>query len=136
MGTVSVRLNRERVRWLIHRVLRGEGARRKALTVVFTDDRSMRRLHRRFLGKDRPTDVLAFPPGNSVPETARDYLGDVVVSAETARRVAARYGETPVRECERYVVHGILHLLGYRDRSPREKQRMREREETYLRMRL
>jgi probable rRNA maturation factor len=54
--------------------------------------------------------------------------GEIVISAETARRNASAYRVTPLNELSLYLVHGLLHLCGYDDRSPREKRLMRRRE--------
>ena len=69
----------------------------------------MRTLNRRYRGKDRSTDVLAFPAGPA----ARGFLGDIVVSVPYAGREARRRSEPPAREVDRLLVHGFLHLMGY-----------------------
>ena len=67
----------------------------------------MRRLNRDYRGKDRSTDVLAFPAEGG------PLLGDIVVSVPYAARQARRRGEPQSREIDRLLVHGFLHLLGY-----------------------
>ncbi|MGE5191760.1 MAG: rRNA maturation RNase YbeY [Deltaproteobacteria bacterium] len=59
--------------------------------------------------------------------------GEIVISAETARRSAREYGTTPAAELALYLVHGLLHLCGYDDRTPQEKRLMRRREAEALR---
>lgn len=66
-------------------------------------------LNRRWRGKDRPTDVLAFPAESA----AAGFLGDIVISIPYATRQARRRGESRVREVDRLLLHGYLHLLGY-----------------------
>jgi probable rRNA maturation factor len=78
-------------------------------SVVLVSDATMRRLNRRFAGKDRPTDVLSFPAGPSEGEPG-PYLGDVFISVETADR--QRPGPL-ARELQTLALHGVLHLLGY-----------------------
>jgi probable rRNA maturation factor len=76
----------------------------------------MRALNRRFRGFDRATDVLSFPAGNGdVPDDGEgtDYLGDIVISVDTARRQARRRGSTLPRELRVLALHGLLHLLGH-----------------------
>ena len=63
------------------------------------------------------------------------FSGEIVISAETARRNAVAYRVTPQDELDLYVAHGLLHLCGYDDRSPREKRLMRRRESEALRRR-
>jgi probable rRNA maturation factor len=69
----------------------------------------MRSLNRRYRGKDRSTDVLAFPANSA----AEGFLGDIVISLPYASREARRRAEPRAREIDRLLVHGFLHLMGY-----------------------
>ena len=80
--------------------------------VLVCDDATIRSLNRHFLGKDRPTDVLAFPGGFTQPD-GLCYLGDVAISLETAQRQAAEAGVPLMRELEVLLLHAIVHLCGY-----------------------
>jgi len=105
------------------------------LTVVITGDDHIRQLNRRFLGEDAPTDVLSFPsepmPGATRGEVnfvtapeAEAYLGDVVISYPRAREQAEAAGHSVEAELQLLVVHGVLHLLGYDDIEPEQRERM------------
>ena len=85
------------------------------VSLALADDETLRRLNREHRGKDRPTNVLAFPDGGRAgPEPgAALLLGDVVVAIETATAEAARDGRTVADHLAHLVVHGVLHLLGY-----------------------
>lgn len=99
------------------------------LTIVVTGDRRIRELNRRYLGEDRPTDVLAFPsagpqaPFVAAPEAAT-YLGDIILSYPRAREQAEAAGHPVEAELQLLVVHGVLHLLGYDHLEAEEKERM------------
>jgi probable rRNA maturation factor len=82
-------------------------------TFVLVSDEKMQALNRNFRGFDRTTDVLSFPAGDSTPPGEEPYLGDVVISVETARRQALRRGSTLPRELRVLALHGYLHLRGY-----------------------
>ncbi len=97
-----------RVRRTLARVARATRSRAREVSVLFCADGRMRTLNRRFRGKDRPTDVLAFPAA-----PADGFLGDVVISVPYASREARRRSEPPAREMDRLLVHGFLHLMGY-----------------------
>lgn len=104
------------------------------LSVTLVSDREMRTLNRRWRGRDRPTDVLAFAQREGAGGAPAGLLGDVVVSVDTARRQAAAAGEPLHREGERLLVHGLLHLLGYdHERSAAEARRMQRRERALAR---
>jgi probable rRNA maturation factor len=101
-------------------------AGRRGLSIAFVTNAAIRRINRRFLGHDYATDVLSFPLGV-------DPWGELVISADYARAEARRRGIPVEEELLRYVVHGILHLLGYDDRDPRARKRMWARQERELR---
>ena len=121
-----VRISAARIKKLIATVLKGERAGAKGVSVLLTDDRRIRRYHKVYMGIDTATDSIAFSAGDP------GYLGDVIVSGETALRRAPEFGVTPKNELERYAVHGVLHLLGYRDKASKDHKRMHARQEKYL----
>jgi probable rRNA maturation factor len=88
----------------------------------------MAALHQRFLGRRKVTDVLAFP----YEATSALVSGEIVVNAELAVREAARRPHSAQDEVLLYVVHGLLHLLGYDDHKAADRRRMREREQAVL----
>jgi probable rRNA maturation factor len=103
--------------------------------VWLISDRRMAVLHRKFLGHAVPTDVLTF------------QHGEIFISVETARRHARAFGEEDarrgrrahgrdnslVRELKLYIVHGLLHLHGFDDRTPAEARKMKTAQERILR---
>ncbi|MCC6953903.1 MAG: rRNA maturation RNase YbeY [Deltaproteobacteria bacterium] len=100
------------------------------LSVLFTDDREMRRLNKQYRRKDSTTDVLSFPvSGDGMEEP---LLGDIVISVPQALRQAPEFQNDERSEITRLLIHGLLHLLGYdHEVSKREAARM-EREELRL----
>jgi len=117
------------------RLLRALHRERGELSVLLVSDGEMRRLNRRWRGRDRPTDVLAFAQAEGPGGAPDGVLGDVVISIDTARRQAAERGETVGREADRLLVHGVLHLLGYdHERSTAEARRMQRRERALARL--
>jgi rRNA maturation RNase YbeY len=105
----------------------------KELSVLFTDDRRIARLNKNYLGRNGPTNVLAFPM-NEGPTTEYEspMLGDVVISVGTALKESKALGEPLEHTIDRLLIHGILHLLGYdHEKSTAEAARM-EKEEKRL----
>lgn len=102
--------------------LRALGRRDGELSVLLTTDGRIRRINRRWRDIDRSTDVLSFPL--STPPGSGPLLGDVVISLDTAVR-RARGGEHRLEEeLDRYLAHGLLHLLGFDHERPAEARRM------------
>jgi probable rRNA maturation factor len=94
------------------------------LTIVLTDDAQLHELNREYLGIDAPTDVLSFPASETDPETARRYLGDILISIPCAEEQARAAGHPLEAEIQLLVVHGTLHLLDYDHARDKEKARM------------
>lgn len=94
-------------RWA-NAVLDGEGVGAAAISITFLSGPRMRGLNRKALGRDRATDVIAFPLAH-----LGTVAGDVYVCPSVARRSAITAGVTERQEVLRLVVHGILHVLGY-----------------------
>ncbi len=102
---------------------------RSELSITFIGDAEMRDLNRSWRGIDRATDVLSFPQDAKGPVP---LLGDIVISIDTTRRHAVRYGNTFHEETKKLIVHGILHLLGHDHKKKREKELMQSLEEELL----
>jgi probable rRNA maturation factor len=98
------------------------------VTVRLIGDSAMTRLNRKFRGKSGPTDVLSFPANairqrRSWPRQTKrsrgsgakdaDYVGDIALSPETARRNARRYSRSLPEELRILVLHGLIHLAGF-----------------------
>ena len=130
-GQRKVKLDREGITAISRYVLEREGLEgRWQLSFYFVGDSKSRELNREYLRRDRPTDVLAFSMLEG-PDTEEGLLGDVVVSTHRAISNAERFGTSAEEEITRYVVHGVLHLLGYDDMGE-ERDRMKKREDVLL----
>ena len=88
-------------------VARTLGAPEASATLALVGDARIQKLNRDFRGHDKPTDVLSFAAEQT------DYLGDIVISVDTASRQAKRRGSQLKRELKVLSLHGLLHLLGY-----------------------
>jgi probable rRNA maturation factor len=111
------------------RALAAVGRRGSEVEVAVVDDAAIRRLNRTYRAVARRTDVLAFPletPGLG------GLVGQIVISAESAARQAARLRVPLALELALLVTHGVLHLIGYDDRDPVEADLMHRRERAIL----
>ncbi len=90
-------------------------------TVALVSDRRIAALNRRYRRRRRPTDVLSFA------SSGNGYLGDVVISAETARRQARQLGHSLTEEIQLLILHGLLHLMGYDHERDNGQMNRRER---------
>ena len=93
----------------------------------------MCRMHKQFFQDPSLTDCISFPMDKEV-QAGFCYLGDVFVCPKQALDYAEENGLDPYRETTLYVVHGLLHLLGYDDLDSTEKTQMRRQEQKYMKM--
>lgn len=93
------------------------------VSLLLTDDRGIAELHGVHLGDPTPTDVMSF---------LVDDEAEIVVSVQTARRVAREHGHAPSAELALYIVHGLLHVLGHDDVRAKDRARMRIAERDVL----
>ena len=99
------------------------------LCIKAVDEDTIAELNQRWMDKDGPTDVLAFPmdelrPGKVTEEPTQGVLGDLVLAPTIAERQGLEAGHGREAEIELLVVHGILHLLGYDHAEPDEHAEM------------
>jgi len=117
------------VRSILLEVLEGEKFTGKAvLNVVLADNVFIQALNEKFLKRSHPTDVLAFDLG----EEDGSLEGEIYVNLDQAWEQAQDYGVSFENEWQRLIIHGVLHLLGYRDDSSDQRRIMQEREDFYL----
>jgi len=103
------------------------------LEIVFLSDERMRALNKKYRDSDRPTDVLSFKLGEKEFGRPKSFIGEILISSDTASRNAKIFGSTFGEEIVLYVIHGILHLFGYDDTDARSKARMSAKENLILR---
>lgn len=129
-----VSLNLPGIRRFVARLRGTLGLDRRDLNICFVDDREIAKLNARYRGKRRPTDILSFPWGGASASSDNgvgrsefhSFLGDVVISVQTARRNARAEGHSTLNEIRWLIVHGVLHLLGYDHESDHGEMTARE----------
>ncbi len=118
---------KQRIRQWITRVGQDADKRVGEIAYVFCSDETLLRYNRQFLNHDTYTDIITF-----------DYVsgdvvsGDIIISVDRVRENASQLGNPFVQELRRVLIHGVLHLLGQGDKSEKESQEMRAKEEAAL----
>lgn len=98
------------------------------ISVAVVDDSTIAQVHAEFLHDDSPTDVISFV----LDASPGSLEGEIVASAETAVAQAPRFLWTGNQELLLYVIHGVLHLVGYDDTTPKARKTMRKMEQHYI----
>jgi rRNA maturation RNase YbeY len=111
----------------IKEVIEGKDMKPGNLFFIFVNDLKILEINREFLGHDYYTDVITF--NNS--ETG-EISGDVYLSIDTIRENALKYNQKVKEEIERVIIHAVLHLLGYDDRTSDQKKIMSRMEDIHL----
>jgi len=125
-----MRLNRPRILKTIKTILRNCKVKDAALAFVFVSRQKISSINKKFLKKTYATDVIAF---DYMLKKKRDVLnGDIIISTDAVVKNAKKYKTSSRSELDLYMIHGILHLLGYRDGTEKEIARMRKKEEELL----
>lgn len=109
-------------------IILGREKKKLPANIIFTDDKFLKNLNRKFRRIDKPTDVLSF---TADPEEG--ITGEIYISIDTARRQAKEYHSTLREEILRLVCHGALHLCGYDHLRKTDADRMKKKENSYLR---
>jgi probable rRNA maturation factor len=125
----TVPIDRGRMREIARGVLDGESIKDYEISLAFVDNTTIHRLNKQYLDHDEPTDVLSFPYSAA---NAKKLEGELIVGAEVANQQASERGHDVQAELALYVIHGLLHLCGYDDKSIGAEKEMRERERHYL----
>ena len=114
-------LNLKKIRRAAHTILAELGLLDGELSLLLVDDARIQDLNRRYLNRDKPTNVLAFPMREGEFSTLHPHLlGDLVISVETAKRQSNRFGLSKMEMVILLMIHGILHLIGYEHEGTRK----------------
>jgi len=129
--TINQRLLRNQARKILahEQVLRGE------LSLVLVNDRLIKKINSQFLRRKAPTDVISFDLSpNRFPGSKKYFFGEIIISTDTAQKNARIFKTSFQHEMTLYLAHGILHLLGFDDRRPKEIKTMRLKEAQLLKL--
>ena len=120
---------RRAIREWLHAVAAEEGYRIEQINYVFCSAKHLLEMNKQFLGHDYFTDIITFDDS----DLKEGFIaGDIFIDIETVRDNARLYGATAQQEMLRVIVHGVLHLCGQKDKTPRTEKQMHKKEDKYL----
>ncbi|MCP4633969.1 MAG: rRNA maturation RNase YbeY [candidate division Zixibacteria bacterium] len=122
----SYRISCSEVEKTVLVVLKQEDSISNQINIIFTDDKNISSLNRKYFNKKTKTDVISF--------SIDDFCGEVYISLPQARRQANEYKVSIKQEVKRLIIHGVLHLLGYDHDYSNLNSKMFVKQEKYLRM--
>jgi rRNA maturation RNase YbeY len=116
--------------WL-NKIIRQELRKPGELNIIFCSDAHLHQINLTYLSHDTYTDIITFDHS----ETVETITGDVFISIDRVKENASRLAVDFDNELHRVIIHGVLHLIGYKDKSLEEKAQMREKEDACLSLR-
>lgn len=117
----GIEIDKKYVRKIVSESLKLEKIKDKEVSIVFLENKEIRRLNREYRKLDRTTDVLSFPE-----DKENSFLGEIAIAPEAVKE---RSEEGFEKGLARVLVHGALHLMGYDHIDKKDREEMRKREE-------
>lgn len=119
--------NKLRIKKWVITIIDSEGKNSGDITYIFCNDEYLGSMNEKYLKHDTLTDIITFDYSEK-----GNLSGDIFISIERVKENAEIFGTTFNAELGRVMAHGVLHLLGYKDKTPEEKQVMRSKEDYWL----
>jgi probable rRNA maturation factor len=126
------RINRKAVKKTASFVLRSFKKHSALVDITFVSNKKIKALNKKYMDRIGPTDVLSFLLEEKALPRRNSFIGDIYISSDMAHRNAKRFKTSFVREVLLYTIHGVLHLMGFGDKTVKEKKRIRKLEEKFL----
>ena len=119
--------NRSKIKVWLNNIIKEEGVKTGTITYLLINDKEMLVYNQQFLQHDTITDVITFEN-----KDVNKISGDIIISIERIYENAEKYKVVFTKELYRVMAHGLLHLLGYNDKSNKEAEEIRKKENYYL----
>lgn len=128
----DIKISKAAVKKIAAEVVRFEGETYDEVSIHFITNKAMCDLHDEYFDDPSPTDCISFPLDDDTPEEF-SMMGDIFICPKTAIEYSAKNPEvTPTEEVTLYVVHGLLHLMGYDDMNDKDRAQMRKAEKSHM----
>ena len=121
--------NRVKIKSLIKFIFKNNEKKAVAVDIIFCSDTFLLAINQKFLNHNTFTDIITFNLGHE-----GEIIGELYISVDRVQENALKFKVLPEKEIHRVIIHGILHLIGMKDKSSTEKKKMRYMEDYYLSM--
>lgn len=121
---------RTALKHFIKRIFKTEGRRVKNLNYIFCSDEYLLQINKNHLKHNFYTDIITF----NLSQTPAEMIGEIYISIDRVKDNATQLDVTIKEELHRVIFHGVLHLCGYKDKSPKHQKEMRAAEDRYLKL--
>ena len=124
-----VKLKEKSILKLVSMVMKSEDIKTAEILLIFTTDNVLMELKKKYFNQEHYTDVIAFRLNDYNEDKVE---GEIYISVPQVRKNAKQYNQAFNNELSRIIIHGSLHLLNYKDKTPQEKIKMTEKEDYFL----
>jgi probable rRNA maturation factor len=124
-----------RVKSWIKKTVTAEAKKLISLNYIFCSDSYLFDINTQYLSHNTLTDIVTFDVSESPNDQHDKIEGEIYISIDRVRENAVKFNMTFNDELHRVIIHGVLHLIGYSDKSPRKRSLMRKKEDAYLSLR-
>ena len=124
-----VKLKEKSILKLVSVVMKSEDIKTAEILIIFTTDNVLMELKKKYFNQEHYTDVIAFRLNDYNEDKVE---GEIYISVPQVRKNAKQYNQAFNKELSRIIIHGSLHLLNYKDKTPQEKIKMTEKEDYFL----
>jgi len=121
-------LTKQNISQIVNLVFNAEGIKNYSLNFNFISGKEIQKINKNYLNHDYVTDIITFP----YAENDKLIDGEIFISPEQVKENSKAYNSSYRNEIKRVVIHGCLHLLGYDDRTGKQVELMRKKEDFYL----
>lgn len=128
----DLKISSVQVKKIVSYLLTHEGITCDEVSVFLVTTKVICRLHEEFFNDKTPTDCISFPIDEIGQDLSTSLLGEIFICPKTAINFAAKHQKDPYEETTLYIVHALLHLLGYDDMEPKAKAKMRRKEASLM----
>ena len=127
----KLKINKAELKKVCQNILNSENVEGN-VSLIFVDKFEIKKIHQEFMQDDSETDVISFEYNQDNYIDNDSFIGDIFVSVDAAIEFTAKNKTEFSEELLRYVVHGILHCLGYDDLESKARTRMQKKQEKYV----
>ena len=127
-GSKPALKERLRLKRFIFSIFKQEGKKLDSISFIFSNDEVIHQINKEYLGHDYYTDIITF----ELNARKQPILAEVYISCDRVKENAQLNDTSFKEELHRVIFHGVLHLSGYRDKSPSQLRQMRKKENHYL----
>lgn len=128
-------LSKLKIRQQVLRILAKEKIVTNEVNIYLVNKKEIQRLHHRFFNDDSPTDCISLPmDASDKNKTGYSILGEIFICTDVAKEYALARFADPILETTLYLVHGLLHLIGYDDQDKKDRIKMRKKEKNCIKL--